>query len=68
MGETHDHVAEVPTGNTLHWLYRGTSEGKPMEEAIAMTFSADQKRIDFRNDGTVGGQKAWSMAGPMLKK
>ena len=68
MGETHDHVAEIPSGNTLHWLYRGTSEGKPMEEAITMTFSADQKRIDFRNDGTVGGQKAWSMAGQMLKK
>jgi hypothetical protein len=68
MGETHDHVADMPTGSTIHWLYRGTSEGQPMEEAITMTFSADEKRIDFKNDGTVGGQKAWSMAGPMLKK
>jgi hypothetical protein len=68
MGETHDHVAELPTGPTIHWLYRGTSEGKPMEESISMTFSADEKRIDFTNDGTVGGQKAWSMKGPLLKK
>jgi hypothetical protein len=68
MGEAHDHVAEPPTGSTIHWLYRGTAEGKPMEEAISMTFSADEKRIDFTNDGTVGGQKAWSLKGPMLKK
>jgi hypothetical protein len=68
MGETHDHVADIPSGPTIRWLYRGATEGKSMEEAITMTFSADEKRIDFRNDGTVGGQKAWSMSGPMLKK
>jgi hypothetical protein len=68
MGEAHDHVAEIPTSDTLRWVYSGLQEGKPMVEAIQMTFSPDSRRIELKNDGTVGGQPAWSFAGTMFKK
>src|SRR5215471_17034625 len=30
-GETHDHVAQLPTGNDLHFVYEGTQDGKPFK-------------------------------------
>ena len=67
MGETHDHVAEIPSSPTIEWIYRGLQDGKPLEERIRMTFSEDGKQLQIQNDGTVGGAPAWTFAGTATK-
>src|SRR5579872_1894847 len=42
-GETHDHVASVPDGNTLQFVYNGVQDGKPFKEVIDMIFADDSK-------------------------
>ena len=68
MGETHDHVAELPTGPSIDFVYKGLQDGQPMVEAIKLTFSEDGKRMELRNDGTIGGKPAWQMIGSASKK
>jgi hypothetical protein len=54
-GETHDHVARVPTGNFIEFTYTGTQDGKPFKEVIAMTFGADAKTVTGRAESFVAG-------------
>jgi hypothetical protein len=42
-GETHDHVAAIPKGDHVQFVYNGTQEGKPFKEVIDMTFGKDAK-------------------------
>ena len=39
-GETHDHVATVPEGNTIQFVYTGTQEGKSYKEGRANAHAA----------------------------
>ncbi len=70
MGESHDHVAKPPTEKnpTLMFAYSGFQDGKPMQEVLKLTFSADFSKFEFRNDGVVGGQAAWSIVAAFAKK
>jgi hypothetical protein len=68
MGESHDHVADVPKGNTVHWLYKGTQEGKPFEEALSMKFGKNEKSIAFRSSGKSAGKTVFTMHGTLYKK
>ncbi len=54
-GETHDHVAQVPTGETLRFVYTGTQEGKPFKEVIDLTFGKDNKTLKGRSETFVAG-------------
>ena len=55
-GETHDHVAQLPTGNTLQWTYTGTQDGKPLKETISMELSGAKKNaLALRSETTIGG-------------
>lgn len=47
-GETHDHVATIPDGNKIQFVYTGTQEGKAFKEVIDMEFSKDSKSIALR--------------------
>lgn len=68
MGETHDHVAQPPTGPTLLFAHSGFQEGKPMQEVLSMTMNAEGTKIDFKNNGVVAGQPAWSIVATIIKK
>jgi hypothetical protein len=70
MGETHDHVALPPKDKdpTITFAYAGLKGGKPMQEVIHLTFNADASKIEFRNDGVVGGQPAWLLSATMVKQ
>jgi len=57
-GETHDHVAKVPSGNSLEFVFNGTQGGKPLKEIIALTFSNDSKTVTGRAETFVGGETA----------
>ncbi|MGE0550531.1 MAG: hypothetical protein AB7O24_14110 [Kofleriaceae bacterium] len=69
-GDIHDHVAAPPSvkDRALKFVYSGTQDGKPLQEAIRMSLSADGSKIEFRNEGTVGGQQAWLLTATMVKK
>jgi hypothetical protein len=54
-GETHDHIAKVPTGNTTQFVFNGTQEGKPFKEVIELTFSKDEKNVRGRAETFVAG-------------
>jgi hypothetical protein len=54
-GETHDHVAKVPDGNTIQFIYTGTQEGKSFKEVIDLAFSNDSKAVTGRAQTFVGG-------------
>lgn len=54
-GETHDHVAKVPSGNTLQFVFNGTQEGKPYKEVIDLTFSKDDRNVKGRAETFLGG-------------
>ena len=47
-GETHDHVADVPTGNKIQFVHSGTQEGKPFKEVVDMDFAKDGKSFTLR--------------------
>ncbi len=54
-GETHDHVAEIPSGETIDWVFNGKQQDKPVKETIRMTFSKDSKQLDFKTESQVAG-------------
>jgi hypothetical protein len=54
-GETHDHVASVPKGDTISFVFNGTQEGKPFKETIELTFSKDSKHVSGRSETFVAG-------------
>src|SRR5882724_8368324 len=54
-GETHDHVAKVPEGNDLQFVFSGTQEGKPLREVIDLSFAGDSKSVTGRAETFVGG-------------
>jgi hypothetical protein len=66
-GETHDHVAEIPTGPVINWVFNGTQDAKPYKEIVRMEFSADSKQLTFESDVLVGGVKQMAFTG-VLKK
>jgi hypothetical protein len=67
-GETHDHVAAVPTGDTLKWVYRGKLDGKAFTETIDFKFNKDSTRILVANKGVAGGATLFSMKGQIRKQ
>jgi hypothetical protein len=67
LGEVHDHVAEIPNGEVIDWVFNGTQEGKPYKEAIRFEFSKDSKQLGFRTDITVGGAAQGSLTGTLKK-
>ncbi len=54
-GETHDHVADVPSGNDIRFVYTGTQDGKPMKEVIDWSFAADGKSLHLKSETFVDG-------------
>ena len=67
MGETHDHIAEPPSGNVIDWVFNGTQEQKPYKETVRMEFSADSKQLSFKSDTFVGGAIQVSFTGTLKK-
>ena len=57
-GETHDHVAKVPNGNKIQFVYAGSQEGKPLKEVIDLDFSGDGKSVSGHVETFVGGSSA----------
>ena len=53
--ETHDHVAQPASGNTLEFVFNGTQDGKPLKEVIALTFADDKKSLSGRAETFVAG-------------
>jgi len=71
MGETHDHVALAPDpkDHSITFVYSGFQGGKPMQEVITLTFLDEAgTKMDFKNNGVINGQPAWTFATPMIKK
>ena len=66
-GETHDHVADVPTGNVIDWVYTGVQEGKPLKETIKMTFSDDATTLDFAAETFLDGTSTSRFKGKIKK-
>jgi hypothetical protein len=54
-GETHDHVAKVPEGNAIQFIYTGTQEGKAFKEVIDLAFSNDSNAVTGRAQTFVAG-------------
>ena len=54
-GETHDHVAKVPDGDQIEFVYNGVQEGKPYKEVIDLEFSRDNKSINGRCETFLAG-------------
>lgn len=54
-GETHDHVAKLPTGNVIQFVYTGTQEGKPFREVIDFEIDKSQKSLGGRVETFVSG-------------
>jgi hypothetical protein len=54
-GETHDHVAKPPTGDSVQFVFNGVQEGKPFREVIDMTFSKDGKGVAAKVETFSGG-------------
>jgi hypothetical protein len=68
-GETHDHVALPPKSkdDPIVFAYSGVQDGKPVQEVVTMKFASETK-IEFRNDGILGGKAAWLITATMTKK
>jgi len=62
-GETHDHVASVPTGNDIHFVYAGTMDGKPFKEVIDFHFAADSKSLHAKSETFVDGKSVSVLEG-----
>lgn len=69
-GDTHDHVAlpPGPKDSAITFVYNGKQDGKPLKETITLGLSADGNKIEFRNEGLVGGKQAWLGTATMIKK
>ncbi len=59
--ETHDHVAKVPDGDKIEFVYNGTQEGKPFKEAITLEFAKDGKSLAAHVDMILAGQPIGAM-------
>jgi len=68
QGDTHDHVAEVPTSNTIEFVYSGRADGKALQELIALTISEDGSTLSFRNAIVMGGEAAAKLDGKLVRK
>jgi hypothetical protein len=68
MGETHDHVADVSAGDTVKWLYKGTMEGKPFEEALSMKFGKNSTSMVLRSTSKSAGKVVSTLDGTLHKK
>jgi hypothetical protein len=55
-GETHDHVAKVPDGNKVQFVFTGTQEGKPLREVIDLEFGKDKKSLQLKGETFVDGR------------
>lgn len=67
-GETHDHVADRPAGNTFYWVYRGTQGGKRFVERIKMDIRKRGKQMKFTSRMTLGGKPMATMSGTAHKR
>jgi hypothetical protein len=54
-GETHDHIADVPAGNKIQFVYNGTQEGKAFKEVIDMEIGKDDKSFTLRSETFLAG-------------
>jgi hypothetical protein len=54
-GETHDHVAAIPAGDHVQFVYSGRQEGKPFKEVIDMTFGKDGKTFTLVSETFLAG-------------
>ena len=54
-GETHDHLAKAPAGNTIQFVFNGTQEGKPFKEVIDLSFAKDGKSVTGRGETFAAG-------------
>src|SRR5689334_22671425 len=57
-GETHDHVADLPTGSKLQFVFNGTQEGKPLKEVIDLDIAKDDKSFTMRSETFIAGASA----------
>ena len=67
QGETHDHVADVSTTDTLRFVYDGVQEGKPMQEVISLKVAANHRDLEFQSTVTLGGQVTGQLSGRATK-
>jgi hypothetical protein len=49
-GETHDHVAPIPKGGALQFVFNGTQDGKPFKEVIDLKFAPDSRSFALRTE------------------
>lgn len=54
-GETHDHTAPASARDGLRFVFRGSQDGKPLEEVITLAFRADGARVEGRAETFVAG-------------
>ena len=66
-GETHDHVADVPKGDDVRWVYSGVQEGKPFREVIDMRFSEAGKALTIRGETFLDGKSTSVLEGTLRK-
>jgi hypothetical protein len=67
-GDTHDHVAPPPAGDTLIFARAGFRDGKPTHEIIKLRVSGDGKRMEYRNDCMVDAEPQVRVAGTLARK
>jgi hypothetical protein len=66
-GETHDHVAKMPNGPKIQFVYNGTQDGKAFKEVIDLEFGKDKKSMTLRGETFVDGASASVIAGTARK-
>jgi len=54
-GETHDHVGSGASGDALRFVFKGTQEGKPLEEVIDLGFSSGGRAVTGKAETFVAG-------------
>ena len=67
-GETHDHVASPPAGETLEFVHNGVQEGKPFKEVVQLTFKGkNESTFDLRSETFVDGKSTSVLTGSARK-
>jgi hypothetical protein len=66
-GETHDHVAAVPSDEKIEFVYSGTQDRKPLKEVIDLTIGKDAKSLTFRSETFVDGKSVAVLEGSAKK-
>jgi hypothetical protein len=66
-GETHDHVADLPTSSKLQFVFNGTQEGKPLKEVIDLEMAQDDKSFTLRSETFIAGASAVVFEGKARK-